>query len=319
METKKKNIGEILQEYGAFIALILLVVVIGAINPEFRTVNNFLSLLRQSSINGFIAFGMTMVILTGGIDLSVGSTLAVSAALCAGMITRLGIPVPVAMALTLVIGLVLGGVSGMLITKGRLQPFIATLITMTVYRGATLIYTGGKPISNLSKPEYVLPGVLQFFGKGSVLGIPFPVILFILVFAVYFLALNKTTLGRKIYAVGSNDKCAQLAGISISRVKLLVYSISGLMAAVSGMILLSRLNSAQPTLGTGYELDAIASVALGGTSMNGGRGKITGTLIGILIIAVLNNGLNILGISSYYQDVVKGLVILVAVLSDKNR
>lgn len=319
MEQRKKYVGEYLQEYGALIALILLVIGIGAVSPEFRTVNNFLSLLRQSSINGFIAFGMTMVILTGGIDLSVGSTLAVSAALCAGMITKLGIPVPLAMAATLAVGLILGGVSGLLITKGKLQPFIATLITMTVYRGATLIYTGGKPISNLTKPEYAGAGVLQFFGKGSLLGIPFPVILFLLVFVLYFLVLNKTTMGRKVYAVGSNDKCAKLAGISISKVKLAVYSISGLMAAVSGMVLLSRLNSAQPTLGNGYELDAIASVALGGTSMNGGRGKITGTLIGILIIAVLNNGLNILGISSYYQDVVKGLVILVAVLSDKNR
>lgn len=260
-----------------------------------------------------------MVILTGGIDLSVGSTLAVSAALCAGMITRLGVPVPLAMAVTLAVGLALGGISGLLITKGKLQPFIATLITMTVYRGATLIYTGGKPISNLTKPEYPGAAVMQFFGKGSLFGIPFPVILFLLVFAAYYLILNKTTMGRKIYAVGSNDKCANLAGISISKVKLAVYSISGLMAAVSGMVLLSRLNSAQPTLGSGYELDAIASVALGGTSMNGGRGKITGTLIGILIIAVLNNGLNILGISSYYQDVVKGLVILIAVLSDKNR
>lgn len=319
MQIKKKSIPEYLQEYGAFIALILLVIIIGIISPEFRTVNNLLSLIRQSSINGFIAFGMTMVILTGGIDLSVGSTLALSAALCAGMITNVGIPVPIAMALTLVFGLLLGSISGLLITKGRLQPFIATLITMTIYRGATLIYMGGKPISNLTKSDYVMPEVLQFFGKGSILGIPFPVILFILVFIVYFFILNKTTIGRKTYAVGANDKCAKLAGISITKVKLMVYSISGLMAALSGLVLLSRLNSAQPTLGTGYELDAIAAVALGGTSMNGGRGKITGTLIGILIIAVLNNGLNILGISSYYQDVVKGLVILIAVLSDKNR
>lgn len=315
----KKSAKDYLQEYGALIALILLVAVISVISPEFRTVNNFLSLLRQASINGFIAFGMTMVILTGGIDLSVGSTLALTAGICAGMITQMGIPVPLAMLIALALGLALGALSGVMITKGRLQPFIATLITMTVYRGLTMIYMDGRPISGLASDKYSMSGFLVFFGKGSIFGIPLPVIMFIVIFFIFFFVLNKTTLGRKIYAVGSNDKCAQLAGISITKVKLLVYSISGLMAAFAGLILLSRLSSAQANAGDGYELDAIAAVALGGTSMNGGRGKITGTMIGILIIAVLNNGLNILGISSYYQDVVKGLVILVAVLSDKNR
>lgn len=319
MNIKNKQMSHILQEYGSFIALLFLIVVIGVISPEFRTINNFLSLLRQSSINGLIAFGMTMVILTGGIDLSVGSTLAISAALCAGMITNMGIPVPVAMLLTLVVGLLFGGISGLLITKGRLQPFIATLITMTVYRGFTMIYMDGRPISNLSNSKYVLPKALVFIGRGDILGIPVPIIIFILVFILFFIVLNKTTFGRKVYAIGSNDRCAKLAGISITKVKMVVYCVSGLMASLSSLILLSRLNSAQPTLGTGYELDAIASVALGGTSMNGGRGKILGTLIGILIIAVLNNGLNILGVSSYYQSVVKGIVILIAVLSDKNR
>ena len=319
MNIKNKQMSYILQEYGSFIALLFLIVVIGIVSPEFRTINNFLSLLRQSSINGLIAFGMTMVILTGGIDLSVGSTLAISAALCAGMITNMGIPVPVAMLLTLVVGLLFGGISGLLITKGRLQPFIATLITMTVYRGFTMIYMDGRPISNLSNSKYVLPKALVFIGRGEIFGIPVPIIIFIFVFILFFIVLNKTTFGRKVYAIGSNDRCAKLAGISITKVKMIVYCVSGLMASLSSLILLSRLNSAQPTLGTGYELDAIASVALGGTSMNGGRGKILGTLIGILIIAVLNNGLNILGVSSYYQSVVKGIVILIAVISDKNR
>ena len=319
MKTKNRSVLDYVQEYGALIALILLVVVISVISPQFRTLNNFLSLLRQASINGFIAFGMTLVILTGGIDLSVGSTLGITAALCAGMVVNMGVPVPVAMIISLILGFLLGAVSGILITKGRLQPFIATLITMSVYRGITLIYTGGRPITGPANPEYVMGGVLEFFGKGSVVGIPFPVIMFVVIFIIYYLILNKTTMRRKIYAVGSNAKCAELAGISIHKVKLLIYSFSGLMAALSGLVLLSRLNSAQPTLGDGYEMDAIAAVALGGTSMNGGRGKITGTLIGILIIAILSNGLNILGVSSYYQDVIKGLVILVAVLSDKNR
>lgn len=309
MKNKKIN----LQDFGALIALILLVVVIGIFSPEFRTPANFLSLLRQSSINGLIAFGMTCVILTGGIDLSVGSVLALTTALCAGFISN-GMPVGLAMFLALVIGTCFGAVSGFMVTKGRLQPFIATLITMTVFRGLTMIYMDGKPISNLGNST-----LLKFVGKGSIFGIPFPVILFIVVFIVFMFVLEKTTFGRRVYATGSNAQAAKLAGVNVNRTKLITYAISGCMAALSGLILLSRLGSAQPTLGDGYELDAIASVALGGTSMNGGRGRIWGTFVGVLIIAVLNNGLNILGVSSYYQDVVKGIVILVAVLSDRKR
>lgn len=310
---KNKKAVNYIQDLGALIALILLIVVIGIISPEFRTVGNFLSLLRQSSINGFIAFGMTCVILTGGIDLSVGSVLALSTALCAGFISK-GMPVGAAMLLALAIGTGLGLVSGLLVTKGRLQPFIATLITMTVYRGLTLIYMGGKPISNLGDSF-----TLKVVGKGNFYHIPIPVILFILIFIVFLFILEKTTLGRRIYATGSNWKSAKLAGVNVDRTKLVAYAISGGMAALSGLILLSRLGSAQPILGEGYELDAIAAVALGGTSMNGGRGKVWGTFVGVLIIAVLNNGLNILGVSSYYQDVVKGIVILIAVLSDRKR
>lgn len=313
METNTKKITDRAQDFGALIALALLVMVISIVSPEFRTVKNFLSLLRQSSINGLIAFGMTCVILTDAIDLSVGSVLALSTALCAGMITA-GVPAGLAMILALAIGTFLGAVSGILVTKGRLQPFIATLITMTVYRGVTMIFTGAKPISNLGDSF-----VLKLVGRGNFYRIPIPVILLLLVFAAFYLLLNKTTFGRAVYATGSNWKCAKLAGINIHRTKIAVYAISGFMASLSGLILLSRLGSAQPTLGEGYELDAIAAVALGGTSMSGGRGKIYGTFIGVLIIAVLNNGLNILGVSSYYQDVIKGLVILVTVLSDRKR
>lgn len=301
------------QDLGALIALILLVVVIGFISPEFRTVDNFLSLLRQSSINGLIAFGMTCVILTGGIDLSVGSVLALTTAICAGLIVN-GMPVGLAMIIALVLGVVFGVISGVLVTKGRLQPFIATLITMTVFRGMTMIFMDGRPISGLGNSF-----ILKFLGKGSILGIPVPVILFVAIFILLMFLLQKTTFGRRIYATGSNWKSAKLAGVNIDRTKIIAYAISGLMAAMAGLILLSRLNSAQPTLGSGYELDAIAAAALGGVSMDGGRGKLWGTFVGVLIIAVLNNGLNILGVSSYYQDVVKGLVILIAVLSDRKR
>ena len=300
METKKKSVSEYVQEYGALIALIVLVVGIGIASPEFRTWSNFLSLLRQSSINGFIAFGMTCVILTDAIDLSVGSILGLSTALCAGMIAS-GFPVVPALILALVIGTGLGLISGI-------------LVTTTVYRGLTMIFMDGKPISNLGDSF-----ALKLVGKGNIFRIPIPVILFVLAFLAFYFMLNKTTFGRRIYATGSNSKCARLAGVDIDKTKIIVYGISGFMSALSGLILLSRLNSAQPTLGSGYEMDAIAATALGGTSMSGGRGKIQGTLIGVLIIAVLNNGMNILGISSYYQDVVKGIVILIAVLSDRNR
>ena len=308
-----KKLASHIQDFGALIALVLLVVVIGVISPEFRTLSNFLSLLRQSSINGFIAFGMTCVILTGGIDLSVGSVLALSTALCAGFTTN-GVPVGLAMVLALIIGTALGAVSGLLVTKGRLQPFIATLITMTVYRGATMIFMDGKPISNLGDSF-----TLKVVGKGNFYHIPIPAITFVVMFLIFMFVLEKTTFGRRVYATGSNEQSAKLAGINVNRTKLITYAISGCMSALSGLILLSRLSSAQPTLGSGYELDAIAAVALGGTSMNGGRGRVWGTFVGILIIAVLNNGLNILGVSSYYQDVVKGIVILIAVLSDRNR
>lgn len=310
---KNKNIIQYLQDYGSFIALIFLVIVIGAISPDFRTVNNFLSLLRQSAINGLIAFGMTCVILTGGIDLSVGSVLALTSIICAHTI-KIGLPAPLSMLIALIFGIILGTISGLMVTKSRLQPFIATLITMTGYRGLTMILSGGKPISRLGNNL-----LLNQIGKGSFLGIPIPVCILIIFFAIFLFVLKKTVLGRQIYATGSNAKAAELAGININNIKLIVYAVSGFMASLSGLILVSRLGSAQPTLGSGYELDAIAAVALGGTSMTGGRGKITGTLIGILIIAVLNNGLNIIGVSSYYQDVVKALVIFLAVISDRNR
>lgn len=313
MENNKKKITDHVQDLGALIALLLLIIGISIISPEFRTGSNFLSLLRQSSINGLIAFGMTCVILTDAIDLSVGSVLALSTVLCAGMISA-GVPAGLAMILALAIGTGLGAISGFLVTKGRLQAFIATLITMTVYRGATMIFTGGKPISNLGDSF-----VLKLVGRGNFYRIPIPVILLLVIFVGFYFLLNKTTFGRSVYATGSNWKCAKLAGININKTKIIVYAISGFMSALAGLILLSRLGSAQPTLGSGFELDAIAAVALGGTSMSGGRGKIYGTLIGVLIIAVLNNGLNILGVSSYYQDVIKGFVILVAVLSDRKR
>ena len=329
MEKSKKSIGSIIGEYGAYLALVLLVIVISIVSPEFRTAGNFLNLLRQASFNGLIAFGMTCVILSDGIDLSVGSTFALSAIICAEMLIK-GVPSILAVAAALLVGTALGVISGVLVTKGRLQPFIATLITMTAYRGLSLIITDGKPISRLAASIESESGAFFFkaLGKGNLefgpaenpwFAIPIPVIILVLALVIFWFILHKTTFGRRIYATGSNAKCANLVGVNTSKTKISVYAISGFLSALAGLIMISRLDSAQPTLGEGYELDAIAAVALGGTSMSGGRGKIMGTFAGVLIIAVLNNGMNILGVNSYYQEVIKAIVILVAVLSDRKR
>ena len=321
--TNKKSVGSVLGEYGAFIALALLVIVLSIVEPSFRAPSNLMNLLRQASFNGLIAFGMTLVILSDGIDLSVGSVFALSAIICAELLVS-GMTAVLAVLIALVVGTALGAISGLLVTKGRLQPFIATLITMTAYRGLAKILTDGKPISQLANSASSGDFFFKAMGKGSVLiaetiKIPIPAIILVLAFLIVYFILNKTTFGRRIYATGSNAKCANLVGVNTAKIKIACYSISGFLSALAGLLMISRLDSAQPTLGSGYELDAIAAVALGGTSMSGGRGKITGTIAGVLIIAVLNNGLNIMNVSSYYQEVIKAVVILVAVLSDRKR
>ena len=325
MKKGNKNIGALIGEYGAFIALVFLALVLGIASPEFRQFSNLTSLLRQATFNGLIAIGMTCVILSDGIDLSVGSVFALSAIICAELLTA-GIAAPLAVLIALIAGTLLGMVSGLLVTKGRLQPFIATLVTMSAYRGIAMIITDGKPISRLANSIYSESGSFFFkaLGKGNLLiaetiKIPLPVILLVVAYVVAYFVLNHTTYGRKIYATGSNAKCANLVGVNTKQIKMSVYAISGFLSALAGLMMISRVDSAQPTLGQSYEMDAIAAVALGGTSMSGGRGKITGTIAGVLIIAVLNNGLNILGVTSYYQDVIKAIVILVAVLSDRKR
>lgn len=296
-----------------FIGLILLIIVVSILNPSFLDLSNLLNLLRQISINGLIAFGMTFIILTGGIDLSVGSILALSSAFIALMITS-GVDPIIALIIGVLIGFVLGAVNGLLVTKGNMAPFIATLATMTIFRGLTLVITDGNPITNLGDSY-----LFQLFGKGYFIGIPVPAVTMIIVFVILLIILQKTTFGRHTYAIGGNEVAAKISDIKVNKIKILIYGISGLMSALAGGILTSRLNSAQPTAGTSYELDAIAAVVLGGTSLTGGKGRIVGTLIGVLIIGVLNNGLNLLGVSSFYQQVVKGVVILIAVLIDRKK
>ncbi|MCP3027213.1 ribose ABC transporter permease [Halobacillus sp. A5] len=307
----KKKIVNNLSQLGPLIGLIIIVIILGFTSDSFFTMNNILNLLRQISINALIAFGMTFVILTGGIDLSVGSILAFGSALTAGMLAS-GMDPMLAVFIGLLAGLLMGAVNGLIITKGKVAPFIATLATMTIFRGATLVYTDGRPITGLSDSFS-----FEMIGKGYVFGVPFPVILMLIAFAVLFFILRNTIFGRQVYSVGGNEEASILSGIRADRVKIWVYSITGMLSVLAGIILTSRLNSAQPTAGTMYELDAIAAVVLGGTSLTGGRGWLTGTLIGALIIGVLDNGLNLLNVSSFYQQIVKGSVILLAVLLDR--
>ncbi len=309
----KQETKELITKLGPLIGLFLLVIVITLLNPSFLSVNNLLNVLRQVSISALIAFGMTFVILTGGIDLSVGSTLALTGATAASLLASGTDPI-IAMGAALILGLLLGAVNGVIITKGKVAPFIATLATMTIYRGLTLVYTEGRPVSGLGDSV-----AFQMFGKGYFFGIPVPVITMIITFVVLYFILHKTTFGRRVYAVGGNEEASKLSGISPDRVKIAVYAITGLLAAMSALILTSRLNSAQPTAGESYELDAIAAVVLGGTSLTGGKGWIFGTLVGALIIGVLNNGMNLIGVSSFFQQVVKGVVILLAVLIDRKK
>lgn len=303
----------ILEKYGTLLALILLMVFVTILNPSFIEPNNLMNLLRQISINALIAFGMTFVILTGGIDLSVGSALALTGVLSAGMLVA-GLNPFLTIILILIIGAILGALNGLLITWGKLAPFIVTLATMTIFRGLALVYTNGKPITGIGDSV-----IFQWLGKGYLFGVPIPAIIMIVIFLILRFVLQRTTFGRKTYAIGGNEKAAFISGIRVNRVKIAIYSISGTLAALAGMILMSRLNSAQPTAGVAFEMDAIAAVVLGGTSMAGGKGRISGTLIGALIIGVLNNGMNLLGISAFYQQVVKGVVIIIAVLIDRKK
>lgn len=310
---RKFEYKEMLSKLGPLLALIVLIIFVSILSPSFLSLTNLMNLMRQVSINALIAFGMTFVIITGGIDLSVGSTLALSSAIMAGMIVN-GIDPLIAMTVSLIAGFILGAVNGLLITKGKLVPFIATLATMTIYRGATLVLTDGKPITGLDETF-----VFQFMGRGYFFGIPFPIVITLVVFALLFVLLHKMSFGRKTFAIGGNEKASFIAGVKSNKIKIFVYSISGVLASLAGIILTSRLNSAQPTAGESYEMDAIASVVLGGTSMSGGKGRIFGTLIGALIIGTLNNGLNLLGVSTFYQQIVKGIVIIIAVLIDRRK
>ena len=310
---QNKTLKNVLVEQKSLITLLVLILIVSCLSDNFFTLNNIFNILQQTSINAIIAVGMTLVILTSGIDLTVGSIFSLAGAVTASMIGA-DISPFIAICAVLILSAILGAFSGVIIAKGKLQAFIATLVMMLILRGATLVYTKGSPISIGTNDNSEM---FEWIAFGRVFGIPVPIIIMLVVFAAAWYLLKYTRLGRYIYALGGNESATQLSGINVDKVKIIVYAMSGLLCAVASTIEVSRLSSAQPTAGTGYEMDAIAAVVLGGTSMSGGRGKIIGTLIGALILGFLNNGLNMLGVDAYYQMIVKGGVILLAVLVDK--
>ncbi|MFF4898520.1 substrate-binding domain-containing protein [Streptomyces sp. NPDC001068] len=316
---KSKNAGaggvsgvrRLLLDNGALTALIVLVIAMSALSGDFLTTDNLLNVGVQAAVTAILAFGVTFVIVAAGIDLSVGSVAALSATVLAWSATSHGVPVFLAVVLAVATGIVAGLVNGFLIAYGKLPPFIATLAMLSVARGLSLVISGGSPIA--------FPDSVSHLGDTLGGWLPVPVLVMIVMGLIAAFVLGRTYIGRSMYAIGGNEEAARLSGLRVSKQKLAIYALSGLFAAVAGIVLASRLSSAQPQAANGYELDAIAAVVIGGASLAGGTGKASGTLIGALILAVLRNGLNLLNVSAFWQQVVIGVVIALAVLLDTVR
>jgi ribose transport system permease protein len=309
-----------LARFQSLIALALMIVALGLASDKFLTVDNGLNVLRQISINLCLSLGMTLIILSGGIDLSVGSVLALSGAVAAGLLKN-GLAIPAlnvllqftvfgAILAGLLVGVALGAFNGLMITRLNLPPFVATLGMLSIARGLTMLWTGGYPVTGLGSSFGIM-------GTGQWFGVPMPVWIGSTLVVLFLVVTRRTRFGRYVYAVGGNERAALLSGLAVNRIKLLVYTIGGALAAVAGLLVTSRLDSATPNAGFGYELDSIAAVVIGGTSLDGGRGSVAGTVLGCLIIGVLNNGLVLMEVSPFWQQVIKGGVILAAVAVDK--
>ncbi|MGA4644300.1 ABC transporter permease [Limisphaera sp. 4302-co] len=304
----------------SLLGLVLMVLLMSILSDRFLTVENGLNILRQISVNLCLSVGMTLIILSGGIDLSVGAVLALAGAVAAGLLKE-GLPLPMfgvmlqftvggAILAGILVGLAMGWFNGLVITRFRLPPFVATLGTLSIARGLTMLWTGGYPITGLGQ-------TFGFLGTGFWWGVPMPVWICAFWVVVFMMVTRRTRFGRYLYAVGGNERAALLTGLPVDRVKLWVYTLGGGLAGVAGLLVTARLDSAQPNAGLGYELDSIAAVVIGGTSLSGGRGSVTGTVLGCLIIGVLNNGLFLLNVSPFWQQVIKGMVILAAVALDR--
>lgn len=304
-QTQFRKIGQ----YGIVVAFFVICIALALSTPRFLTVQNLMIIVTQVSINALLAFGVTFVIITGGIDLSVGSIVAVVGVVAASFAHPDTYPIIVPIGAGLLTGIVFGTLNGFVITRSNVPPFIVTLGTMTIGRGLALILSKGRPVSNLSDS-------FNFLGGGKILGIPTLILVLILAFIICSIVLRKTVSGRYMYAVGGNEQASKASGIGVPRVKMLVYVLSGSLAAIAGILLTSRIGTGQPNAGAGFELDAIAATIIGGTSTTGGTGTMTGTLIGALLIGVISNGLDLLNVSSYYQLVIKGVIIVGAVILD---
>ena len=305
-----KSSSGYLSKYGIFIAFIVICIILSIATPYFFTAQNILIVLRQVSINGILAIGVTFVIIAGGIDLSLGSVVALTGVVAASFAHPGAYALMVPDMMGVLAGAVIGAINGLTITLGKVAPFIVTLGMMTIARGLALVWSNGRPVTNLS-PAF------NYIGGGDLLHIPVPILLFILVITVSAIILKYTRIGRYIYAVGGNENAARAAGIRVNGVKMFAYIICSGMAGLAGIILASRITTGQPNAGIAYELDAIAAVVIGGASLLGGRGSIAGTVIGVLIIGVINNGLDLLNVTSYYQQIIKGIIIVGAVLLDR--
>lgn len=310
-----KNKNEILKkmnfrEYGVVIGFILLCIVISFAAPAFATQRNILNLLRQSSIIGIIATGMTFVIISGNFDISVGAVAALSGAITMKLVTTGdGVPVVVAVLAAFAVSAVVGLINGIAVAKINVPSLIATMAMVSVVKGAMLMFTGGYPITQ------TVP-VLDVIGNGYVLGIPIPVIIFAAGVIIAFIVLTKTRFGRYVYSVGGNEEASKLNGINVDSYKIKVFVINAMLAALAGIVLVGRMGTASPAAGDGYDMDAIASVVIGGTSVSGGSGSVLKTVIGVLLMSVINNSFNLLGVDMYFQYIFKGLIILVAVGAD---
>jgi len=299
-----------LSRYGIVAAFVAICIALSSMNPYFLTINNLLNILQQVSINGLLAIGMTFVILAGGIDLSVGSVLAFAGMVAASVVAGDAPHAPLlAVAAGVAVGVASGALNGLVIARFRVPAFVVTLGMLSIARGATQIYNDGMPISGLSDAFLLI-------GQGKVAGVPIPVLIFLALFAASLVVLRYSRFGRYVYAVGGNEKSARASGVPTRLILLSVYAICGGCAGLAGVVLNARTTSALTQAGVGYELDAIAAVVIGGTSLSGGIGGVAGTLFGVLIIGVINNGLDLMGVSSYYQQVIKGAVIVCAVLLD---
>lgn len=308
---KPLSIGATVKKMGPLLGLVVLSAVLSAATPNFLTSNNLFSVLRQVTYSGLLAFGMTFVILIGGIDLSVGAILALVGIITASLI-QTGMDPILASCIGILLGAACGAVNGLLVSVGRIAPFIATLATMILFRGIAQEYSQSKPIT------INIDGFFNDIGSGYLFNtVPTPVVLMLAVYFVLWFVLKKTRFGRHVYALGGSEDVARISGLKVRSLKLWVYTLSGMLSAVAALVVTSRLSSASPNAGVMYELDAIAAVVLGGTSLSGGRGWLFGTLVGVVLLGVLSNGLNLLNVSANYQLIIKGAVILFAVLLDR--